>query len=187
MTTEPESDVRDSFAEALVRHRPLLLMLARMLCGRVARPFRNQIDPSDVVQESLLHAHRDRDQFGGATDDKLAAWLRQILRHRFQDVLRKLKVPLKHRVEVEKTSRRIEDILSGGWTSPSERAIKVETLLRLAEALEQLDQPQQDAVRLRHLNGCSLVQIADQLERSESAVAGLIHRGLKRLRELMPE
>lgn len=187
MTAEPEWDGRDDLDETLATHRPVLLMLARMLRDRLEQRFRNQIDPSDVVQEALLHGHRDLHQICDTTDDKLAAWLRQILRHRFIDALRKLKVRADLLLQFEQTSIQLEGVLAGEQTSPSENAVRHEQLIRLAEALEQLDQPQQEAVRLRHLHGWSLRQIADHLGRSESAVAGLIHRGLKRLRKLMRE
>jgi DNA-directed RNA polymerase specialized sigma24 family protein len=49
-----------------------------------------------------------------------------------------------------------------------------------------LPDPQREAIELFHLQGCSLKEVAQQLERSGPAVAGLIHRGLKRLRESMP-
>ena len=166
-------------------------MLARMLRDRLEQRYRNQIDPSDVVQEALLNAHRDLHQFRGDSDDALAAWLRQILRHRFIDALRKLRrepgVPIEGVLQFEQTSIRLDAWLAGEQTSPSDNAVRHEQLARFAEALEQLDEPQQKAVRLRHLHGWSLEQIAAHLSRSESAAAGLIHRGLKRLRKLMRE
>ena len=38
---------------------------------------------------------------------------------------------------------------------------------------------------LHHLQGATLAQVAQQLDRSPAAVAGLLHRGLKQLRELL--
>jgi len=40
------------------------------------------------------------------------------------------------------------------------------------------------AVELRHLNGWTLNEIAEHLEKTPAAVAGLLHRGLERLRTL---
>ena len=40
---------------------------------------------------------------------------------------------------------------------------------------------------LHHLQDWSLAETARHLDRSDAAVAGLVHRGLKRLRELMQD
>jgi DNA-directed RNA polymerase specialized sigma24 family protein len=40
---------------------------------------RGRLDPSDVVQQTLLIAHEKQAQFCGRTDAELAAWLRSIL------------------------------------------------------------------------------------------------------------
>ncbi len=39
------------------------------------------------------------------------------------------------------------------------------------------------AVEMHHLHGCSVAEVAGQLGRSEASVAGLLRRGLKKLRE----
>ena len=49
--------------------------------------------------------------------------------------------------------------------------------------MARLPESQRDAIELFHLQGLSLREIAKQLGRSESAVAGLLHRGLRQLRE----
>jgi RNA polymerase sigma-70 factor (ECF subfamily) len=41
---------------------------------------------------------------------------------------------------------------------------------------------EREAVVLRYWQGCSLAEIAASLDRNESAVAGLIRRGLKYIR-----
>ena len=47
------------------------------------------LDPSDVVQETLLKAHQGLDQFRGDTDAEMAAWLRAILTNTLADWLRR--------------------------------------------------------------------------------------------------
>jgi RNA polymerase sigma-70 factor (ECF subfamily) len=53
----------------------------------------------------------------------------------------------------------------------------------LAQAVETLPEDQREAIRLRYLEGWSLAQIAEHFDRSQVAVAGLLKRGLRGLRE----
>ena len=59
--------------------------------------------------------------------------------------------------------------------------------MRLAAVLESLPEMQCEAVRLRHLEGWPVEEIARELELSISAAAGLIKRGLRAMREQVRE
>ena len=48
-----------------------------------------------------------------------------------------------------------------------------------------LPEAQRQVVELHHLKGHSLTEVATRMERSRSAVAGLLFRGLNKLRELL--
>ena len=50
-----------------------------------------RIDPSDLVQQTLLKAHEKQDQFRGKTDAERLAWLRTILANQMADALRKFR------------------------------------------------------------------------------------------------
>jgi RNA polymerase sigma-70 factor (ECF subfamily) len=58
-----------------------------------------------------------------------------------------------------------------------------ENLLRLAEAIDRLPDDQRQALTLHHLHGWTLDAIGAHMGRSQTAVAGLIKRGLRQLRE----
>jgi RNA polymerase sigma-70 factor (ECF subfamily) len=173
----------------LERYRNYLRLLARM---QLDPRLRGKLDPSDIVQQTLLQAHQMQGQFRGTTEAEQAAWLRQILVRTMANAVRdmgrlKRDVGRERSLEaaIEESSLRLEAWLASEQTSPSVRAEKNEQLLRLAEALEQLPEAQREAVVLHHLRGLSLAQLAGQLDRSEAAAAGLLHRGIKRLRELL--
>jgi RNA polymerase sigma-70 factor (ECF subfamily) len=55
----------------------------------------------------------------------------------------------------------------------------------LSTALEQLPADQQTAVVLHHLQGVPLAEVAAQMGRTKPAIAGLLHRGMTRLRDLL--
>src|SRR3954454_17224458 len=68
------------------RCRDYLLLLARL---QLDPGLRGALDPSDVVQQTLLKAHGKWDQFRGGTEGGLMAWLRTILAHHLADLVRK--------------------------------------------------------------------------------------------------
>jgi RNA polymerase sigma-70 factor (ECF subfamily) len=88
---------------------------------------------------------------------------------------------------LDQSSARLETWLAADQSSPSQRAMQSERLLRLAEALETLPETQREAVELHYWQGWSLAQIATHLDRSNASVAGLLQRGLKRLRRALQE
>jgi RNA polymerase sigma-70 factor (ECF subfamily) len=59
---------------------------------------------------------------------------------------------------------------------------RLETLLEIASALEQLPETQREAVRMRYIEGLPLAEISQRLDRTTTAVAGLLKRGLENLR-----
>jgi RNA polymerase sigma-70 factor (ECF subfamily) len=186
MTDEAATPVRP-----LVSYRPYLRALAG---AQFPRQLRGLLDPSDVVQKTLLKAHQNLDQFRGRTEGELAAWLRRILTNVLTDELRRAAaaardVALERSIgpAVEQSSARLEGWLAGGGASPSEQAVRQEQLLRLAEALAQLPEDQRTAVELQKLQGLSVEAVAREMGRTESAVGGLLRRGMRRLREMMQE
>ena len=179
-----------AYERPLEHYRPYLRVLAGLqLGGRL----HSKLDPSDLVQQTLLKAHEKRDQFRGHSERDLAAWLRQILADQLAKAVRHYatgarQVGLEQSLEqaLADSSARLENWLVSG-VAPSERADREEQLLRLAGALARLPADQRRAVELHYLRGQSLAQVGQELERGERAVAGLLGRGLRKLRQLLSE
>ena len=89
--------------------------------------------------------------------------------------------------ELERSASRLEGLLAADQTSPSERAVRGEELLRLAQALARLPEDQRRVVELHYLKGLTVAEVAEQIGRTRPAAVGLLFRGLKRLRELLRE
>jgi RNA polymerase sigma-70 factor (ECF subfamily) len=183
----------DSMARqwSLEPYRDYLRLLARLQLPAVLR---DKLDPSDVVQETLLRAHQKVSQFRGQTEAELAAWLRRILVNQLLLGLRKFGAAAHRGVQecslekaLEQSSARLQDWLACDHSSPSEQAIRHEELLRLSAALGQLPENQRLALELKHLHGWSVEAVSRHLGLSKVAVGGLLRRGMKRLRELMEE
>ena len=164
-------------------YRGYLRVLAQVELGR---RLQSKVDPSDIVQQSLLEAHQDFAALKGRSEPELVAWLRTILREIFSTRLATL--PRRRDVRREQTlaaqlgdsSVRLERFLAAEQTSPSQKAIRGEDTAKLAAALAQLPDDQRTAVILKHFHDQSLAQIAQQLDRSTLAVAGLLSAGLKK-------
>jgi RNA polymerase sigma-70 factor (ECF subfamily) len=62
-----------------------------------------------------------------------------------------------------------------------------ENVLKMAEAVERLPETQREAIRLHYLEGMKLSEVAEQLDKSAGAIAGLLHRGMKTLRQQLGE
>ena len=176
---------------ALDRYRSYLLMLAR---AELDPRLWGKLDASDVVQQTMLEAYQQQDRLRGRTEAERAAWLRQILAHNLADALRgfrraKRDVAREHRLQeaLDQSSTRLEAWLAAEQSSPSQQAMRSERLLRLAEALETLPEAQREAVELHYWQGWPLAQIGEHLGRSPAAVAGLLQRGLKKLRRQLQE
>ncbi len=88
---------------------------------------------------------------------------------------------------MDESAKGIERWLAADQSSPSERAERNEQLLRLADALCGLPDDTRTAVVLKHCRGWTLAQISQHLGRTNAAVASLLHRGLKQLREVLHE
>jgi RNA polymerase sigma-70 factor (ECF subfamily) len=173
----------------LERFRPYLRVLAQL---ELDPRLRAKLDPSDIVQQTLLRAYQARSQFRGHTTAEHAAWLRQILVRTLANTARDLgrdkrDVGREQSLEaaVEESSARLGSWLASERSSPSKQLDRDEQVVRLVEALEQLPADQREAVVLHHLKGWTLAELARHLDRQEGAVASLLHRGLKKLRTLL--
>ena len=175
----------------LESYRAYLRLLARLELG--AR-LQAKLDASDVVQQAILQAHQHRQQFRGTTEAEWLAWLRAILANTLAAAARQFDTRSRELVrercleaDLERSSSRLECLLAADQTSPSERAVRGEELLRLAAALAQLPEDQRLVVELHHLKGLAIADVALQTGRTRPAVVGLLYRGLKKLRELLRE
>jgi RNA polymerase sigma-70 factor (subfamily 1) len=119
---------------AVERFRSYLLLLAQArLRGMPAA----RINASDLVQQTLLDAHRQREQFRGEGSAEMAAWLRRMLACNLADALRALHrgkrdVNRERSLEAElaESSARLASRLAADQSSPSQRAMQNEQELR---------------------------------------------------------
>jgi RNA polymerase sigma-70 factor (ECF subfamily) len=136
------------------------------------------------VGETLLRAYKGLDQFRGKTEAEFRGWLRTILKNVLLGWLAPNR-PLQK--TLEESSLRLEKFLADGRSTPSQRLMREEQLACLAEAVAALPEDQRQAVQLRHLDGLSLAEVGRQMGRTKEAVAGLLFRALRKLRDALQD
>jgi RNA polymerase sigma-70 factor (ECF subfamily) len=182
------SDFAEGTPRSLEEHREYLRLLARL---QLDPRLRGPLDPSDIVQQTLLAAHQKLDQFRGRTDAEFRAWLRAILANQLALAARKHRPRQQRERSLEaalaQSSARLEALLASDQSSPSQGVLRAERLVGLAEALAKLPDDQRTALELRHLRGLSVPLVAEAMGRTVVSVTGLLYRGGKSLRKLLGE
>jgi RNA polymerase sigma-70 factor, ECF subfamily len=180
-------DTHDSGAD-LERFREKLKHLAER---QVDRRLWDRLDLSGIVQQTLLEAHQARDKFEPLSEADKPAWLGRALANNLKDALAELKTRKRDigresflEAAVDESSARVAAWLASEETSPSQKAIRNEQLLRLHAALERLSPERRKVVEL-HLEGLKLETIAQTLGKTKAAVAQLLHRGIEDLTHLL--
>ncbi|MBA4748435.1 MAG: sigma-70 family RNA polymerase sigma factor [Sphingopyxis sp.] len=148
-------------------YRALLNECQRWLAGY----FRRRIAPhlvDDLIQETLVSLHRKRASWDG--DRAFLPWLAAIARYRWIDMLRR-----------QRESDELDDDF--GAVGPEDEAVHAR--LSLGRLLVQLPAGQAQAISLVKIEGASIAEAARITGQTESLVKVNIHRGLKRLAQLV--
>ena len=177
---------------SLEPYRPYLKWLAET---QLDPAWRGKVDLSGLVQQTLFEAHQARDQLLAKDGGGRLAWLRRILANNLTDELRRWTAERRDArrersldERLTESSFKLEAWLSAGDPTPSEVMGREEQTLRLIAELNRLPEAQREALVLQHWHEWTLEQIAEQMQRTPVAVAGLLKRGLRHLREtLRPE
>jgi RNA polymerase sigma-70 factor (ECF subfamily) len=168
------------------RDRAYLALIARQ---HVGADLQGKLDVSGVIQQTLLEAHAAGHVAMLGIGHRLA-WLRTALARNLTDELRRLRAdkrdagrerPLDAALDTSAAS--LARFLAADQSSPSERADRDEQLLRLASAVAELPDGQRYAVELHYFQGRPVAEVATALGKTTAAVAGLLKRGLRQLRE----
>jgi RNA polymerase sigma-70 factor (ECF subfamily) len=170
-------------------YRAYLILVARSLVGP---DLRARVDPSDLVQETLLEAQHDFARFEGRGEAELLAWLRRILVRNLADQARRHRAMGRDlgREEsldalLERSDRALQRAIAAPTNSPSELASRREHEVLLADALARLPKDYREVILLRNMDCLPFEEVARRMARSSGATRMLWVRALERLnREL---
>lgn len=182
--SEAWQDVAETFRQRL-RNLAASALPAEVAC---------RADASDMVQQSLAEANESLTAFRGNSLPELFDWLAAILSHNVTDAVRQHMLAKRRTVNAEHRLDNSSQIgaewrrsCAADQTPPSAVAARNESHERLHTALEVLPPRQREAVRLRHLEGRPLADIAIELKCTRQAAAATIARGLRGLREALQD
>jgi len=178
--------------ELLQLYRNYLTILAT---AQLDARLRRRLSPSDIVQETMLAAHRDFGQFRGKSERELLAWLRQILinsLHRAYEVhLKARRRDIRCEISLDQVSQNLDqsgvqfrDLLADRGPSPSASIRAGEQAVRLADQLARLRPAYRDVIVLRVLQGLSFDEVAARMDRKPGSVRMLWLRAIEKFREV---
>lgn len=172
-------------------YRNYLRLLAE---SQLDRKLRARLSPSDLVQETMMEAHRDFSQFRGATESEFLCWLRQILVNNMsrqieihvlaekRDIRREISLD-RLRGALERSTAQLGAFLPGREDPPSAIAERRERAVILADIMSQLPPDHREVLVLRNLQGRPFQEVAERMGRSVPAAKMLWVRAIKSLRD----
>jgi RNA polymerase sigma-70 factor, ECF subfamily len=177
--------------DSLERCRRYLELLARL---QLDPRLQGKLDSADLVQQTLLKAHQNIQQFRGRSDAELIGWLRKILLNNLAEAIRRFSAEARDQAwerslesGLEESAARLEAWQAADQSSPSQHSPRLEQVLRLADALAELPVDQRTAMELHHLKGYSVADVGKHMHQSRAVVVGLLFRGLRKLRHLLQD
>jgi len=179
--------------EDLQRFRPFLRAIAEEL---LYADLRKKVDPSDLVQQTMLQAIEAQSQYRGDSDAAKAGWLKAILRNVMNGLLRRYhseRRDIAKERELRMPSQSDPGLAYPGLaelglertrhqSSPSHRAQLDEEKERISKVMELLTLDQRRAIVMRYWEDLPLEEIGKAMDKTPDAVAGLLYRGMKVLR-----
>ncbi len=174
----------EAINELLVRYLPALHAFVRLRAGEA---FRGRESSSDLVQSVCREVLAEAGDYTYRGEAAFKNWLftaatnKVIDRHRFH-----------HREKRDAAREVAADDRSGelyaayaSIGTPSQQIAQQEAITRIEAAFEQLPPQQREVIALSRIGKLTYAEIAAETGRTETAVRGLVVRGLSKLSQLL--
>ena len=169
------------------RHRG---RLRQMVAVRIDDRLAARVDPSDVVQETLMVASRRLGEYVSEQSIAFYPWLRQIAWNCLVDLHRRHVMAGRRAVDREQhlgisdtSMGLLADHLLTSETGPLGSLLRQELRARVRAVLSQLAAEDRELLLLRHLEQLSMCECAEVMGISETAATQRQLRALRRLRQ----
>ena len=183
---------RRALAELFERHRG---RLRRMVELRMDARLYGRVDASDVLQDGFLDLASKVDSYLSDPRVPVFLWLRLVISDRLAMCHRRhlgtamrdadREVSLYRDPMPQASSAALASMLLGRLTSPSRAAMRAERVLRVQEALNELDPLDREVIALRQFEELSRAETAQVLGITEEAGAKRYIRALRRLKAIL--
>ncbi|MCA9211888.1 MAG: sigma-70 family RNA polymerase sigma factor [Planctomycetales bacterium] len=172
--------------------------LSVLATGQLDRKLRGRVSASDLVQETMMEAHRDFHQFRGSSEPEFISWLRRILVNNMaraiemhvlaekRDVRREVSIE-RLNAAVERSTIQLGLAFAGREDSPSAKFEQHERAIDLANQMSRLSPEHREVLVLRNLQSLPFKEVAARMDRTIPAAKMLWMRAIKKLRETYEE
>jgi len=200
LSERPIAEVIDSARDGNTQTLGRLLQLYRNYLNVLAttqldQRLRRRMSTSDLVQETMMAAHRDFAQFRGGSEGELLAWLRQSLSHCLSHAVEKnfraQKRDMRREVAIEQVARKLDDsaaqmsnLFADKAATPSQVVVQRELAAELSDQLNKLKPSYRDVIVYRNLQGLSFDEIADRMGIKSGAARMLWTRAIAKFKEV---
>lgn len=169
--------------------------LRKMVTSRLDTRLVARVDPSDVVQETLVVAAGNLPQYAREQPMPFYSWLRRLAMQRLIDLQRRHLHAQRRSVLREECQPPLNDstvhelarYLLARVPGPHSAAVAAERDAGLRRALDGLEEPQREVLLLHYVEDLSLAEAAAVLQITADAARMRHFRALKRLRELFEQ
>jgi RNA polymerase sigma-70 factor (ECF subfamily) len=176
----------------LTRHRD---RLRRMVQLRIDRRLASRLDPSDIVQDALIEAHKRLANYAQKREIPFYPWLRSLAWEKLIEMKRRHLIAQRRSVTREATGLDLSgdsqmilvDRLAAATAAPSEELIRQEINARIEHSIGNLPERDREVIILRHLEELSFVEIGAVLGLSQDAVHSRYRRAIQRLHRALHE
>jgi RNA polymerase sigma-70 factor (ECF subfamily) len=159
---------------------------------RMGRELRSKLDSMDIVQEALISIVKDLDKFTYKNEGDFLRWTSKIVENRIRDNVDKFhaaKRDMHREVHIQDRNSHTKEGHDNSLepmrvTTPSVLFSKKEELDKLESAIDKLKPEYRMVIISVKIEGLSLKEIGDKMNKSADAVRMLISRAMASLTEI---
>lgn len=157
-------------------------MISRRIRGKLSARF----DASDIIQESFIRAKNQLDAYLASPKIHPNVWLRLLCKQLLAESIRKhMRVKRSPEFEAQVTGDLIiAERLADSLHSVSEQITRAETTQKVQEVLLTLTDTDREIIEMRHSEGMTFPQIAENLELKMETAKKRYYRALARFRDM---
>ncbi|MHC5112377.1 MAG: RNA polymerase sigma factor [Planctomycetota bacterium] len=197
MTNQPQNleTVNRAIAGDAIALKLLLTAVHIQLRDRLSRKIpasmRSLIDPEDVLQEVHVEVFKRIESFEPQGEGSFERWVSTIAITRLRNLIKRYRALKRggdrHAVDpggkLGDSSVALFDMISGTGGTPSRSVARGEAVTAIQIALAGMPEHYCQAIQLVHLEGKSVRDAAQRMNKTERAIHGLLRRGLALLQE----